>query len=298
MSKKITTSWLDETINGIKVTHPYPCHSSNYTNSASRTVTYPVIHYTGVSQKDSAQANCKYFQTANRKASAHLFVDDSNIQQSVELRDSAWSIGCSQGYKTSARNTNTINIEMCCTAGNYKVSEKTQLNTAYLCAHICKMLGITANMVDTYVLRHYDCVKSNKACPKQYVENPAQWTQFKTWVKNILNTGSHNGTVNISLVKNGIDYSHVFDPKFYADANADLKAAFGYDSTKLFNHFLNNGCKEASRYGKTIATFNVEVYASHNPDLVKAYGALTQNNAIKFYQHYCTNGYKENRRAI
>ena len=292
---KISTAWIDDAINGIKIVHSYPCHGSNYTNSSSRTVSYIIMHYTG-NQKDTALSNAKYFQTANRKASAHFFVDNTAIYQSVELRDTAWAIGCSSGYKTSARNANTINIEMCCTAGNYTVSETTQINSAYLCAHMCKLLGITANLVDTYVLRHYDCVKSNKQCPKQYVKNSSQWTQFKTWVKNILNTGTHLG--KISLVKNGIDYSYVFDPIFYADSNSDLKAAFGYDQTKLFNHFLTNGCKESSRYGKTISTFNVLVYASHNPDLVNAFGALNANNAINYYNHYCTNGHNENRRAV
>ena len=35
-----------------------------------------------------------------------------------------------------------IGIEMCCTAGNYKVSAKTIKNTAYLTANLCKRLGI------------------------------------------------------------------------------------------------------------------------------------------------------------
>jgi hypothetical protein len=296
--------WINDTINGIAVKHTYPCHSSNYTNNSNRTVSFIGIHYSG-NKKDTAQSNCKYFQTANRKASAHLFVDDTHIEQSVELRDSAWAIGCSQGYKTSARNSNSINIEMCCTAGNYKVSEKTQINTAYVCAYVCKLIGITANQVDTYVLRHYDCVKSNKACPKQYVDNPKEWTQFKTWVKNILNTGSHLGKTTEDYIYQGVNYNKVFDHKFYADANADLKAAFGYDKTKLFNHFINNGMTDAdprtgrlSRIGKTISTFNVEVYASHSPDLVKAFGVLSPKTAPSYYKHYCTNGYKEGRRVI
>ena len=305
MSKNINIGWINDTINGIAVKHTYPCHSSNYTNKSSRTVSFVGIHYSGNKKVDTAQSNCKYFQTANRKASAHLFVDDTHIEQSVELRDSAWAIGCSQGYKTSARNTNSINIEMCCTAGNYKVSQKTQINTAYVCAYVCKLIGITANQVDTYVLRHYDCVKSNKACPKQYVDNPKEWIQFKTWVKNILNTGSHLGKTTEDYIYQGVNYNKVFDHKFYADANADLKAAFGYDKIKLFNHFINNGMTDAdprtgklSRIGKTIATFNVEVYASHSPDLIKAFGALSPKTAPSYYKHYCTNGYKENRRVI
>jgi hypothetical protein len=259
------------------------------------------MHYTGVPKKDTALANAKYFASANRKASAHLFVDDINIVQSVELRDAAWAIGCSSGYKTSARNTNTLHIEMCCTEGNYKVSQKTQINAAYLCARLCKLVGITANTVDTYVLRHYDCVKSNKQCPKQYVTNPAEWTQFKTWVKNILNTGSHLGT--ISYVKNGIDYSHVFNPTFYSSKYTDLRTAFGNDATKLFNHFINNGIGEL-RQGS--AEFNVTTYATapKNQDLRNAFGVLDMpkdkpsKNAILYYNHYCTNGYKEGRKGI
>lgn len=102
------------------------------------------------------------------------------------------------------------------------------------------------------------------------------------------------------LTKNGVDFSHVFDSKYYSDQNPDLKKAYGYDSTKLFNHFLQFGCNESSRWGKTISGFNVLVYASHNPDLVKAFGELKKDgkNGFAYYKHYCTNGYKENRRTI
>ena len=98
-----------------------------------------------------------------------------------------------------------------------------------------------------------------------------------------------------------VDYGRVFDPAYYADKNPDIKAALGTNPTILFNHFILYGCNEKSRWGKTIATFNVEVYASHNPDLVKAFGALDKNtgaNGFVYYQHYCQVGYKENRRVI
>lgn len=187
----ITTGFLSEVINGLTINKSYPCNSGNYTNSSSRDVKYVGIHYTG-NQKDSALSNCKYFQTNSRGASAHFFCDDNSIYQSVELRDKAWHCGCSTGYKNACRNNNSFGIEMC-TSGNYLVSEKTQINAAYLCAHLCKMIGITSSTVDTYVVRHYDIVKTDKLCPKQYVQNPSEWTRFKTWVKNILNTGNHNG---------------------------------------------------------------------------------------------------------
>ena len=184
----ITSKYLSSKVNGIKINNNYPCNEDNCSNNSSRNVKYIVIHYTGNS-KDTALNNCKYFQSPNRSASAHFFCDDENIYQSVELRDSAWHCGCSLGYKTACRNSNSIGIEMCCTAGNYKISTKTQKNAAFLCARLCELIGIKASQVDTYVLRHYDVVKTNKKCPAQYVDNASEWKQFKTWVKNILKYG-------------------------------------------------------------------------------------------------------------
>lgn len=103
----------------------------------------------------------------------------------------------------------------------------------------------------------------------------------------------------------GVDFAKVFDPVFYASKNADVKNALGTNPTVLFNHFILYGCNEKSRYGRTIATFNVEVYASHSADLVKAFGALDDRNPANphcngypYYRHYCTNGYAEDRRVI
>ena len=193
----ITSGFLSTTINGLSINKSYPCNSNNYNNKASRDVTYVVMHYTG-NAKDTALNNCKYFQGSGRSASSHFFVDDSSIYQSVELRDIAWHCGCSAGYKNACRNTNSFGIEMC-TSGNYLVSEKTQINAAYLCAYLCKMIGITSSKVDTYVVRHYDVVKTNKKCPAQFVNDNSQWVRFKKWVKNILNTGSHESSNNSSV---------------------------------------------------------------------------------------------------
>jgi N-acetylmuramoyl-L-alanine amidase len=193
MAKKISTGFITDKINGIKVNSSLKCNADNYNNCASRDIEYIVMHYTG-NKKDTAKANANYFTSPNRSASAHFFVDNSNIYQSVELRDAAWHCGTSKAYyHDDCRNGNSIGIEMCCTAGNYKISTKTQQNAAFLCAHLCKMIGITAAQVDTYVLRHYDI--THKSCPAQMVSNTSEWTTFKTYVKNILNTGNIAGTV-------------------------------------------------------------------------------------------------------
>ena len=100
----ITTGFLTSTVNGMKINSSIPCNSGNYTNDSSRDVKYIVIHYTGNSN-DTAINNCKYFQTSGRGASAHFFVDETNIYQSVELKDKAWHCGSSSGYKTDCRNS-------------------------------------------------------------------------------------------------------------------------------------------------------------------------------------------------
>ena len=74
--------------------------------------------------------------------------------------------------------------EMCC-SGNYTVSEQTISNTAYLCAELCKYIGITADTVDTFVLRHYDVW--DKQCPAQWATNNSEgWIAFKEKVKAVL----------------------------------------------------------------------------------------------------------------
>lgn len=113
--------------------------------------------------------------------------------------------------------------------------------------------------------------------------------QTITALKNENSVGA-NGVYKISLVKNNIDYSAVFDAQFYAERYNDLKTAFGYDTNKLFNHFLSNGMKEKRQ---AIATFDVIRYAAAYSDLRKAFGELKEKNAKKYYDHYCTNGKSE-----
>ena len=170
-------------VNGISINRTKPCNFTNFSNSSSRNIEYLVFHYTG-NVKDTAWANANYFMGANREASAHYFVDDENIYQSVDACDVAWHCGSKTYYHASCRNANSIGIEMCCTAGNYKVGPAALENAAQLGAALCKYLGITD--VDKYVVRHYDV--SHKTCPRQMAgANNAEWNKFKARIKAILN---------------------------------------------------------------------------------------------------------------
>ena len=170
--------------NGIDIDTSIQSSSANYYTYSSRLVKFIVIHYTG-NKKDTAKANATYFHNGLRGASAHLFTDDDSCYQSVALNNAAWAVGGTKVYKhAECRNINSISIEMCC-SGNSIVSEKTINNTAHLCAELCKYIGITADTVDTFVLRHYDVW--DKQCPAQWAtENSAGWTTFKEKVKAIL----------------------------------------------------------------------------------------------------------------
>lgn len=171
-------------VNNIAINRSKKCNSSNYTDVSSRTVDYLVFHYTG-NKKDTANANASYFMSnSNIGASAHYFVDDTSIWQSVDANDRAWHCGTKNAYYHSAcRNKNSIGIEMCCTAGNYKIGDKAKENAAQLGAALCKYLGITD--VDKYVLRHYDV--THKSCPAQMAgADNEEWIAFKNRIKEIM----------------------------------------------------------------------------------------------------------------
>nr|DAJ89812.1 MAG TPA: N-acetylmuramoyl-L-alanine amidase [Caudoviricetes sp.] len=170
--------------NGIDIDTSIQSSSANYYTYSSRVVKFIVIHYTG-NKKDTAKNNATFFHNGARKSSANYFMDEAECYQSVALNNAAWAVGGTSVYKhADCRNKNSISIEMCC-SGNSIVSEKTINNTAYLCAELCKYIGITADTVDIFVLRHYDVW--DKQCPAQWAtENNSGWIAFKEKVKAVL----------------------------------------------------------------------------------------------------------------
>lgn len=105
------------------------------------------------------------------------------------------------------------------------------------------------------------------------------------------NPNPSSPTISKKYVFNGIDYSIVFDPIYYANKYSDLKKAFGTNANKLFSHFISNGMKEGRQ---AISTFNVTVYKNRYADLRKAFG----NDLPAYYRHYIQFGKKEGRSAV
>lgn len=162
---------------------------SNYGDKRSlNSIKYIVVHYTG-NDGDSAIANANYFKSPNRGASAHDFIDDKNVVNTVPHDYVAWSVGgnrypnCSSTgggkfYKT-ATNSNTLNIELCDSKrnGTVQATEETLSNAI---EYIKKMMD-KYNVPIENVIRHFDV--TGKSCPAYFCcseKNNKAWLDFKS----------------------------------------------------------------------------------------------------------------------
>jgi len=151
-------------------------HTSNYTKGRNQRVKYIVIHYTG-NKGDTSLANCKYYQGENRSASAHYFVDENSIWQSVKDEDKAWHCGTTgKYYHPECRNSNSIGVEMCSdwSNGEYIITDRTVANAVSLVQFLMKKYGVDID----HIVRHYDV--THKLCPRPFVLHPEQWSAFKS----------------------------------------------------------------------------------------------------------------------
>ena len=152
---------------------------SNYQKGRINNIDWIVMHYTG-NKNDTAINNAKYFHSNIIESSAHYFVDDDSIYQSVKDEDTAWHCGAKQYVHPNCRNNNSIGIEMC---GHYKdgriyASNETLLNAAYLVNFLCDKYNISIN----HIIRHYDV--TGKLCPIYWIDNDGL-NRFKQMVLSI-----------------------------------------------------------------------------------------------------------------
>lgn len=161
-----------------------PCHPKNRggTRPASA-IQYIAFHYTG-NDGDTDANNARYYRDNVVQASAHYFVDDDSITQSVEDLGIAWAVGgkkwadCPQTgggvLFLKATNYNTISIELCDTRrdGQIMATEATLARAAELGRALMKKYNIPIERV----IRHFDV--SGKHCPAYFMDNAA-WEAFK-----------------------------------------------------------------------------------------------------------------------
>lgn len=239
------------------------------------------------------------FASTSRKASSNYGVGkDGRIGMYVEEKDRSF---CSSN---AANDNRAITIEVASnTTHPYAVNDIALQALINLCVDICKRNNIKKlvwstnkndrvnhrNGCNMTVHRDY----ANKSCPGDYLYNKHGYIADEVNKRLGVNSTVVSTTTATSsnFIHNGLDYSLVFNPIFYASAYADLKSAFGTDSKKLFSHFCSNGMKEGRI---ACATFNVHAYKNRYADLQKAFG----DNLPMYYSHYIQCGKTEGRIAI
>lgn len=145
---------------------------------------YIVVHYTA-GKKDTARNNVDAFATHVTKTSAHFFVDEKEVAQSVPVDHPAWHCGGPK-YNNGAQapfhgkcyNSNSIGVEMCSRVkdGVFYIPEDTRVRAARFVAELMREYNVPIGRV----IRHYDV--TGKHCPEPWVRNPKEWDQFKDMV--------------------------------------------------------------------------------------------------------------------
>ena len=148
--------------------------TQNFNNGSINRIKYIVVHFTA-NNGDTAYGNTNYFKSY-RGASAHYFVDENGIYQSVEDKNIAWHCGAKKYKHSTCRNSNSLGVELCSrkdSKGNYYFMDKTVDNAIEL----VKMLMAKYNVPIANVIRHYDVTGKN--CPEPFVRDIKAWQNFK-----------------------------------------------------------------------------------------------------------------------
>lgn len=149
-------------------------HSGNYQKGRTQPIEYIVVHYTA-NKGDTAKNNLDYFARAKTGTSAHYFVDENEVCQSVQDTDVAWHCGSKNPRHPYCRNANSIGIEMCNSVGS--VPEAVRDRTAAFVRQKMAEYGIDVD----HVLTHY--LVTGKRCPAPWVDNPSEWETFKAMLE-------------------------------------------------------------------------------------------------------------------
>ena len=129
-----------------------------------------VIHYTA-NPGSTAQNNRDYFEglkdSHETKVSSHFVVGiEGEIVQCIPSSEIA--------YASNSRNSDTLSIECCHPDETGKFTDATYTSLVRLTGWLCYRFNLTSEDV----IRHYDV--TGKICPKDYVDHPEAWEQFKS----------------------------------------------------------------------------------------------------------------------
>ena len=148
--------------------------TKNFDSGSINRIKYIVVHFTA-NNGDTAYGNTNYFKSY-RGASAHYFVDENSVYQSVEDKNIAWHCGAKKYKHSTCRNSNSLGVELCSrkdSKGNFYFMDK----TVYNAVELVKMLRAKYNVPIANVIRHYDVTGKN--CPEPFVRDIKAWQNFK-----------------------------------------------------------------------------------------------------------------------
>lgn len=157
----------------------------NYKKNRKKEIEYIVIHYTS-NKGDSAKNNVDYFSKTITKTSAHYFVDDNEIWQSVNDFDIAFHCGAKRYKHKYCRNENSLGVEMCIFDKKGNLRPKTIDNTVNLVRELMNKYNISLDNV----IRHFDV--TGKICPKPMVDDDELWKKFKLQIETEENMKIYN----------------------------------------------------------------------------------------------------------
>lgn len=137
-----------------------------------------VVHYTA-NPGTTAQQNRDYFeglsQSGETSASSHFVIGiDGELIQCIPCQEIA--------YASNERNEDTIAIECCIPDESGKFSDAAYNTLIHLLAWLTGRYHLSIDDI----IRHYDV--TGKACPKYYVEYPAEWEKLKEDVRRYIRT--------------------------------------------------------------------------------------------------------------
>ena len=150
------------------------CNPANYGGTRGMVqVDWIVVHYTS-NHGDTAKNNADYFarEKLSSPASAHFFVDESEVWNSVPIYRIAYHCGAKTYKHPACRNTNSIGVEVCMLDKHAVIRKDAIRHAAELVRELMTKYDIDAD----HVVRHYDV--TGKDCPAPMVQNPALWEQF------------------------------------------------------------------------------------------------------------------------
>ena len=149
------------------------CNTANYGGLRGK-IKYIVVHYTA-GNGDTARDNGIFFQRNQVDASAHWFVDETTVLNSVPEAFVAWHCGGSNYVHPECRNSNSIGVELCSRRdrdGESYFLPGTLKNAAALIRELMEKYDVPPERV----IRHYDV--TGKKCPAPFVD-AGQWKEFR-----------------------------------------------------------------------------------------------------------------------